>query len=189
MLMSGPRVGGHCVSLATLAHLCGPDTCWTIALKWPSRQQVKGLSHAEFNFDRLVWFSKQQELTSLAEGPNSPALTNAQIEAHAPSLLVRASVWANQKHILPQAWLAGLIYTHASTQVRATYLLSAHSFTGWWYFFPVAMLVKTPTATLIAIMASILLIVRRIGPRLPRSEVIRVFICAPPASRPPPSTA
>ena len=69
--------------------------------------------------------------------------------------LERATVWGMSSHVLPQAWLYGLLYTRATTYTRSCYLLGVIGRTGWWYYFPCAMLFKTPTATLLAIVAAI----------------------------------
>ena len=61
--------------------------------------------------------------------------------------------------VLPQAWLHGLLYTYQSSLVRPSYLLGQYSNTGWWYYFPVAMLTKTPLATLSACVAAIVVLV------------------------------
>jgi hypothetical protein len=48
----------------------------------------------------------------------------------------------------PEAYLYGLLFTYCSALSRRGYLLGELSDTGWWYYFPVAMGVKTPVATL-----------------------------------------
>lgn len=62
--------------------------------------------------------------------------------------IARAVIWAERHHVLPQAWLYGFLYTYQSTLVRESFLLGRISQTGWWYYFPLAMLFKTPVATL-----------------------------------------
>lgn len=47
-------------------------------------------------------------------------------------------------HLLPEAFLYGLKYTLAHTEVRLGFLAGTLSMTGWWWFFPYAALVKTP---------------------------------------------
>ena len=44
---------------------------------------------------------------------------------------------------------------------KPSFLLGAHSATGWWYYFPVAFAVKTPLPTLILIAASFIFVFRR----------------------------
>jgi len=50
--------------------------------------------------------------------------------------------------LLPEAWVAGFLDTYATTLRRSAYLLDEIRQTGWWYYFPLAMLFKTPIATL-----------------------------------------
>src|SRR5205085_2245858 len=59
-------------------------------------------------------------------------------------------LFAESHRLLPQAWLYGLLYTYQSALMRDSFLLGKHSLTGWWYYFPLAMLFKTPLATLAA---------------------------------------
>ena len=63
---------------------------------------------------------------------------------------VKVDLWMQQHHVLPEGWLFGFLYTYANTLRRAEYLLKEVGYTGWWYYFPLAILFKTPTATLIA---------------------------------------
>jgi hypothetical protein len=81
--------------------------------------------------------------------------TPSEMAEFTPSLLVRGTIWAEHHRLMPHAWLVGLMFTHQSALVRGSYLLGEHSVTGWWYYFPLAMLVKTPLAVLIAAAASI----------------------------------
>ena len=64
---------------------------------------------------------------------------------------VRLERWAESHRLLPQPWLAGLLFTYQSALVRPAFLLGHISATGWWYYFPLAMLFKTPIATLAAV--------------------------------------
>jgi hypothetical protein len=51
--------------------------------------------------------------------------------------------WLEQQRILPQAYLEGLRYVaDHSRDGHSAYLLGQSSMTGWWYFHPVAFLVK-----------------------------------------------
>jgi hypothetical protein len=56
------------------------------------------------------------------------------------------------------------------------YLLGMHSTHGWWYYFPVAFAVKTPTATLVAIALTLFLIWRR---RLDWTLIVPIAIYVP----------
>jgi hypothetical protein len=68
-----------------------------------------------------------------------------------PSRMVKTVEWMNEHRVLPQAWLTGLLYTYATSLTRPAFLLGETSISGWWYYFLLAMLFKTPLATLGAI--------------------------------------
>lgn len=60
--------------------------------------------------------------------------------------------------LLPQAWTCGFLYTYATTMGRYSFLMGEYSTRGWWYYFPLAMLFKTPTATLAAVLLGVPLV-------------------------------
>jgi hypothetical protein len=62
--------------------------------------------------------------------------------------------WAENKHLFPQAFLHGVLYQWLHAQNRAAFLLGEYSETGWWYYFPLAILFKTPVTMLIAATAA-----------------------------------
>jgi 4-amino-4-deoxy-L-arabinose transferase-like glycosyltransferase len=66
-----------------------------------------------------------------------------------PSLLMRSINFADHYHLLPQAMLGGLLYQHACLQLWPSYLLGRLYGIGRWYYYPLAMLFKTPLATLL----------------------------------------
>jgi hypothetical protein len=82
-------------------------------------------------------------------------LTREQLDNWKPGLFARSLLALEEKHLLPQAWLNGLLYTQQSAVVRKTYLLGRYSMRGWWYYFPFALLVKSPVALLVALAGSI----------------------------------
>lgn len=51
---------------------------------------------------------------------------------------------ARQLRILPEAYLWGLAYTLDTTRERDGFLAGRYRKTGWWWFFPYALAVKTP---------------------------------------------
>jgi len=67
-----------------------------------------------------------------------------------PGAPAEAILWAESRRLLPQPWLHGLLYTYGNSLYRGTFLMGEVKATGWWYYFPCAMLFKTPTATLLA---------------------------------------
>jgi len=51
-------------------------------------------------------------------------------------------------HLLPNALTQGLLLGQAKAQGRSAFLMGMYG-TGWWYYFPVAILIKTPIALLL----------------------------------------
>jgi hypothetical protein len=99
--------------------------------------------------DPLIFKAKVSRLR--IEHPPPAQFTEQMIADQPPGELADAILWAGSKRLLPQAWLHGLLLTYASQLARNSFLLGETSVTGWWYYFPLAMWFKTPTATLLAI--------------------------------------
>jgi hypothetical protein len=49
-------------------------------------------------------------------------------------------------HVLPNAFTQGFLHGQGLVQARPAFLAGDYSSTGWWYYFPVAFLLKTPLA-------------------------------------------
>jgi hypothetical protein len=62
-----------------------------------------------------------------------------------------------ERQLLPSAWLHGVLFVHARSMVRTSYLLGETSATGWWYYFPLALLFKTPVGTILVLFVSFVL--------------------------------
>jgi 4-amino-4-deoxy-L-arabinose transferase-like glycosyltransferase len=71
----------------------------------------------------------------------------ADVQAMAPRLS-RLMGWTDATHLLPNAFTQGFLYFAVASE-NASYLLGDISPTGWWYYFPVAMAVKTPVSLLL----------------------------------------
>jgi hypothetical protein len=112
---------------------------------------------AMLNMQREVRRYKQEALYT---ANNLTWPTDQQIDAAPVPRVARFALWAQEHRLLPQAWTFGLVYSYRSTQMRATFLLGQHGQLGWWYYFPLAMLFKTPIATLLAMLGSALLFSR-----------------------------
>lgn len=61
----------------------------------------------------------------------------------------RAVEFAREHRVLPEAYLFGFAAVIKNAQARMTFLNGEHALTGWWNFFPYALLVKTPVPVLI----------------------------------------
>jgi hypothetical protein len=92
-------------------------------------------------------------------------------------LPVRIALFAERHRLLPQAWLFGFVFTYRSTLFRETFLLGQYGNSGWWYYFPLAMLFKTPVATLLAVLGSALLFSRAAATRWSALCIAIPFAC------------
>jgi hypothetical protein len=66
----------------------------------------------------------------------------------APS--VRAALWLEQHKLLPQPLIVGFLGVYNAALSHRNYLLGEVRESGWWYYFPLAVLFKWPLATLAA---------------------------------------
>jgi 4-amino-4-deoxy-L-arabinose transferase-like glycosyltransferase len=55
--------------------------------------------------------------------------------------------WLDSAHLLPNAFTQGVLYTAIGTR-QSMYLLGQVSESGWWYYYPVAFVIKAPLAFL-----------------------------------------
>ena len=62
--------------------------------------------------------------------------------------LTRFMQWADEHRLVPNACAQGFTSMALTTQQRSAYLLGEFSDRGWWYYFPLAFLIKTPVALL-----------------------------------------
>jgi len=63
--------------------------------------------------------------------------------------------------LLPNAYLEGFLLGQANAHERTAYLGGHYSVTGWWYYFPVAFLLKTPMALLLLFFAGLGIVLAR----------------------------
>ena len=61
----------------------------------------------------------------------------------------RLAIWADAHRLFPNAFSQGFLLGQIKAQTRGAYLAGAINTTGWWYYFPVAFLIKTPVALLL----------------------------------------
>jgi hypothetical protein len=107
---------------------------------------------AHFNIQGLLEFEAVMELRAQAGGREMGEREYAAALADwRPGLGTRVLLWMHQKALLPEAYIAGVMYTRASAYWRPGYLLGEVRDTGWWYYFPVAVAVKTPVGTLLLV--------------------------------------
>jgi hypothetical protein len=84
----------------------------------------------------------------------------ASIRSQAP-LLTGLGGWLDAHRILPNAFIQGFIYTQVSSQQMPAFLAGNISTDGWWYYFPIAFLIKTPSALIVLFLAGLVVYVKR----------------------------
>lgn len=91
----------------------------------------------------------------LREGAGQSAGLAAGRVADEPTLAGKLLLLADRWQLLPEAYLYGVAYAEMRSLSRGSFLLGRHSDRGWWYYFPVAFLLKTPTLSLVIFAAAI----------------------------------
>jgi len=86
--------------------------------------------------------------------PNSLMRPKTRVAELVPKLSTIVN-WADQHRLLPNAYSQGFLLGQGKAQHRPAFLAGRFSNTGWWYYFPVVILLKTPI-TLLALCASAL---------------------------------
>jgi 4-amino-4-deoxy-L-arabinose transferase-like glycosyltransferase len=108
-----------------------------------------------FDFRELIEISRSHDYfaayNTFFADPEQQRTFNAQWH---PGLVLRLGLWANAHRLLPQTWLEGFLFTYVTAPGRAAFLLGAYSMVGRWYYFPTVILVKTPLATLLALIVA-----------------------------------
>ena len=74
-----------------------------------------------------------------------------QVDATPPGLTEHLIALSARHRLLPEAYLYGLAFAAQRSQARNTFLLGRYSFTGSRAYFPICFAVKTPAATLVAL--------------------------------------
>lgn len=86
--------------------------------------------------------------------------------------LSKITHWVTEHRLLPQAYAEGFLLGQAKAQVRAAYLCGQYSTRGWWYYFPIAFLIKTPLTAMAMFFGGV-------GVCLRRWRYDRLFAMAP----------
>jgi len=76
---------------------------------------------------------------------------------------------------LPDSFMRGIVsVVHHSKRDHPAYLLGNHSVLGWWYYFPMAFFLKTPSVTLMLLIVWLFLLIKKRIP-LTRTEALIIF--------------
>ena len=75
--------------------------------------------------------------------------------------LVGLAAWLDAHRILPNAFVQGFVYSQVAAQQMPAFLAGNISADGWWYYFPIAFLIKTPSALILLFLAGLIVYVTR----------------------------
>jgi hypothetical protein len=98
----------------------------------------------------------RQELAARIGRPPTPD----EIATQPLPLAARIVLAINRHRLMPQAWSAGFLGVRGAMARHQNYLFGQVKWGGWWYYFPVAFVVKTPLATLAAVALAMALALR-----------------------------
>jgi hypothetical protein len=71
--------------------------------------------------------------------------------------IAHLTAWIDRHHLLPNMFTEGfLIFAQSTTTTNANFLAGDFSSTGWWYYFPVAFLIKTPLGFLLLVAGGVI---------------------------------
>jgi cytochrome c-type biogenesis protein CcmH/NrfG len=76
-------------------------------------------------------------------------------------VLTGLGAWLDAHEMLPNAFIQGFVYSLVSSQQMPAFLAGDISTDGWWYYFPVAFLIKTPSALILMFIVGLGVYVRR----------------------------
>jgi hypothetical protein len=122
----------------------------------------------------LVWGTYRFSVGTVTEHIAQEAAEQGGLAAKIPQPLLRAleQIPLPAPQILDGIWQ---VHKHIDGGHTA-YLLGKHSFHGWWYFFPVALLVKTPIGLLLLAAMGIFVALRRASAHALRIPVVLVGV-------------
>ncbi|HXC01906.1 MAG TPA: hypothetical protein VNU49_04580 [Opitutaceae bacterium] len=99
--------------------------------------------------------------------PDGSALWNL-FTGQPEGLVSNYIAWCRKLCLFPEHFLIDTRLFTLSVQHRRAFLLGGYSRLGWWYFFPVAWFFKTPIPFLIAVLASLIVVITAGWQRLAR---------------------
>jgi hypothetical protein len=73
----------------------------------------------------------------------------------------RLVAWVDEHALVPNAFAQGFLLGQARAQERPSYLAGGFSTRGWWFYFPIAFLLKTPLSLLVLLLMGVVLVAAR----------------------------
>lgn len=88
-----------------------------------------------------------------------------------PGFTIDAVRYAKMLRLVPEGYSYGFLYVLRNAERRLAFLMGGTSWTGWWYYFPITFLIKTPIA-LLALIGLSGWFIRRYGAHWTREAVL-----------------
>jgi hypothetical protein len=132
--------------------ICGLVGYLSIWAAYGFRYRAVTDADTPLNFQRLTLDVAYFRL--LGRNPTD-APTSDQLLAEPSDLVTDTVNFFNDRRLLPEAWLAGFLFTHAYSQARSSFFLGEIQVVGTPVYFPVALLVKSPTGSVVALIAAL----------------------------------
>jgi hypothetical protein len=105
------------------------------------------------------------------------SLESAPLAQTVPAL-AHLTAWIDRHHLLPNMFTEGfLMFAQSTTTTNDNFLAGSYSTSGWWYYFPVTFLIKTPVGFLTLIAVGVAVCLRR-QRELGRLNVTFLFVPA-----------
>lgn len=96
-----------------------------------------------------------------APGPGEWVFRLHESGAVAPGIATDTIAWIDRHRLVPNAYAQGLLYTMSSLRGQQGFLAGEYSSDGWWYYFPVAFLIKSRLAHLALLATGLVVYLRR----------------------------
>ncbi|HUI07772.1 MAG TPA: glycosyltransferase family 39 protein [Verrucomicrobiae bacterium] len=106
----------------------------------------------------LVWAAYGFRYTP---SPRASGIFVMEAKAYRWPRLAEVTRWIDKHRLLPNACVQGFALSMAWMWHRQAYLLGQTTIEGWWYYFPIAILIKTPIAELLLALTGLVLCVVR----------------------------
>lgn len=139
-----------------LCVFCGLFTWVSIWAAYGFRYQPTPYAGVGLNTSSLVDQVATNQLSAKADGRKP---TPEELRAWRPDRFLSSVLYAEQNRVLPQAYTNGLVYTYQSTFYHNAFLMGRFSWTGWWYYFPVALALKSSIAMWIAALLAVAVVI------------------------------
>lgn len=109
----------------------------------------------------LIWTAYGFRYSPFEPGESATYAMDWTLALERPNLSSKVVDWVRRSHLLPESYVYGQAYVLHQAQARSAFLNGEYRTTGWWWFFPFAMLIKTPLAIFALLALALAAVVQR----------------------------